>query len=288
MCTTIPRSHGQLVQLKWHKLHRHAGEPAMLRTNLEAGFQAGAVMEADIRLTRDGQWVCLHDELLDEETSGSGSVSDYTAAELSRMFMRSSSGGVSDVPLMFLDELVEVARNWSLSSAEVQLDLKAEASEIDDAILARFADQIGPVRSSFSLSGSDVEALTRLRQAAPGLPVTLSSSGRLGGARDAVVFESRMESVLSLLDGASMVWVNHSVLQAAYRTRFDLVGFARRRGIGVDTGTIDVGAPGWRGALVLALQANVSRITTNTPCEVAEQVARWTGAPRQHRLVAAS
>lgn len=288
MCTTIPRSHGPEVQLKWHRLRRHANEAPMSRENLEAGLEAGAVMEADIHLTRDGHWVCLHDELLDEETTGTGPLAEHSADELRRLSMRTPAGAATGQAPLFLDDLVEYARRWSLSSAELQLDVKAPAEQIDNDVLDRFADQVGPYRASFSLSGADATALSQLRLAVPGLPVTLSSSGRLGGARDAAVFQSRMESLLNQLDGLDLIWVNHRVLQAAYRTRFDLVGFARQRGVAVDAGTIDIGAVGWRAALVLALQAKVDRITSNTPCAVAEQVERWVNGGGSQRVAAAS
>ena len=92
MCTIIPRSHGPSIQLKWHSLRRHASDPAMLRANLEAGLATGAVMEADIHLTRDGQWVCIHDETLYRETTGHGAVREYLADDLRGLTMRSPTG----------------------------------------------------------------------------------------------------------------------------------------------------------------------------------------------------
>jgi hypothetical protein len=55
MCTSLPAPNGSLVRLKWHNLRRRADEPGGLRTNLEAGLKSGAVIEVDIRLTRDGR-----------------------------------------------------------------------------------------------------------------------------------------------------------------------------------------------------------------------------------------
>lgn len=285
MCTTIPRSHSPNVQLKWHNLRRHPREPGALRSNLEAGLAADAVMETDIRLTRDGHWICLHNPTLDEETTGTGPVAEQSADRLRLLQTRTPAGVPSGIAPTFLEDLLETVRAYPASAAELQLDLKVSATEIDDGVLARFSDLVGPVRSRLSVSGTDVGALARIREALPELPITLSPSARLGGARDATVFESRMRAELARLDGPSMIWVNHRVLQAAYRARFDLVGFAHREGVAVDTGTIDVGGSGWRSALVLALQAKVDRITTNSPCDVAAQVARWAeGRPRKAAL----
>ncbi len=286
MCTTIPRSHGPHVQLKWHNLRRHRTEPGALRSNLEVGLATGAVMEADLRVTRDGHWVCLHDAMLDEETTGHGPVIEYDADQLRRLQTRTPAGAISGFAPLFLEDLAELIEERPATSAEVQLDLHVSEQEISDVALGRLARLVAPLQTSFSLSGTDAGALTRVRDTVPELPITLSSSERLGGARDAALFESRMRTELAQLDGLALIWVNHRVLQAAYRARFDLVGFAHQFGVGVDTGTIDFGAAGWRAALVLALQAKVDRITSNTPCEIAAQAERWTEGSQRTALAA--
>ena len=284
MCTTLQRADETAVQLKWHNLRRRPDEPSGIRTNLEAGLESGAVMEVDIRLTRDGRWLCLHDETLDRETSGSGLASEWTAEELSTLRMRTPSGAVTDVSPLFLDELVAAASDAPDASAELQLDVKAPGDAITDDILDQFARAVGPVRDSFSLSGADTEALRRLRSAVPTLAVTVSRSKRLRGSETSAEFGRRLDGVFGELDGVTMVWLNHRVLGAAYDAGFDLVRFAHDRGFGVDTGTIDVDAEGSEAAIELALQAGVDRITTNSPCALStafnQQPApsRWTVA----------
>jgi len=285
MCTSILGRDGRPIQLKWHSLRRYTGDAPIARANLEAGFEGDAVMEVDLRLTRDGHWVALHNDTLDEETSGTGGVAQQDRSDLQSLRMRTPSGRDTGEPLVFLEELVEAAHRWSLSRAELQLDMKVTAEELSDAVLDRFAREVGPLRASFSLSGTDPEALARLRSAVPGIPVTLSCSRQLGGARDQHQFEGRVAAALARLDSASMIWVNHRVLQAAYRTGFDLVGFTHQRGVRVDTGTIDVGAPGWLAGLLLAVQAGVDRITTNSPCDLQEQVTHALKLSRQRAPV---
>jgi hypothetical protein len=103
----------------------------------------------------------------------------------------------------------------------------------------------------------------------PSLGVTASCSKQLWAAKTASEFERHLEAVLSESDGVELIWINHRVLEAAYRTDFDLVGSAHERGVGVDTGTIDAGAEGGEAAIELALSAGVDRITTNSPCALA-------------------
>ena len=58
--------------------------------------------ETDIRMTRDGEFVILHDDSLDRTYDATGSVEEKTAAELRNV--QSKKGGE---PLLFLDELLE-------------------------------------------------------------------------------------------------------------------------------------------------------------------------------------
>ncbi|WP_265458645.1 glycerophosphodiester phosphodiesterase family protein [Enterococcus sp. HY326] len=52
--------------------------------SLPAFRQANApAVETDLKLTKDRQWVLMHDDTLDRMTNGTGAVSDYTLAELS-------------------------------------------------------------------------------------------------------------------------------------------------------------------------------------------------------------
>jgi len=156
MCTSILTAAGRDVQLKWHKLRRHTPDPAMQRVNLHAGLEAAAVMEVDLRLTRDGQFVCLHDEPLDGETTGVGPVSEQTANDLRSLRMRDPAGRATDERLLFFDEIVETTERLAAPGAEVQLDLKEPAEAMNDKLLEPLAGQLARSSGSFSLSGTDV------------------------------------------------------------------------------------------------------------------------------------
>lgn len=246
----------------------------MLRANLIAGLACGAAMEVDLQLAADHRFVCLHDDSLDRETTGSGAILDRTWDELDAMRMRDAAGVPTDERLLFLDEVAASTIRLATEGTEVQLDLKEPAEALDDALLARFAAQIAGHERLFSLSGTDAGALMRMRSVAPGLPVTYSCSDDLKGARSADEFRERFEAVLGLVPEAAMVWVQHRVLTAAYRCGFDLVGFAHERGVAVDTGTIDLDSDVGEEAVELALNAGVDRITTNSPCQMAEFQSR--------------
>ncbi len=64
----------------------------------EKALEAGAEgIEFDVHLTRDGQLVIIHDELLDRTTDGAGLVADHTLEELRRLDASAGFKGVYGV-----------------------------------------------------------------------------------------------------------------------------------------------------------------------------------------------
>ena len=54
--------------------------------SFERAVQLGAgFIETDLHLTRDAQFVAIHDATLERTTNGRGSVRDFTLAELRRL-----------------------------------------------------------------------------------------------------------------------------------------------------------------------------------------------------------
>ncbi len=64
----------------------------------EKALEAGAEgIEFDVHLTKDGQLVIIHDELLDRTTDGKGLVADCTLEELRRLDASAGYKGVYGV-----------------------------------------------------------------------------------------------------------------------------------------------------------------------------------------------
>ena len=79
-------------------------------------------LECDVRLTRDGHLVCIHDRTVDRTSDGTGSVSAKTLAELQRLDFGSRHGGEPQ-PVLTLFELLDLvampggsSRYWSRPS----------------------------------------------------------------------------------------------------------------------------------------------------------------------------
>jgi len=92
-------------------------------------------IELDIRTSRDGVLVAIHDATLERTTNGQGRVADHTAAELRQLRLRRGNGGprvvVTDEHLPTLEEMLRAAKRHGLI---VHLDIKdagyAEVAEV--------------------------------------------------------------------------------------------------------------------------------------------------------------
>jgi len=158
--------------------------PAYLKA-LEEGADG---VECDVRLTRDGHLVCVHDRRLDRTSNGKGRVSRHTLAELDALEFGNWAGRVdTDVPsdpdrtrLLTLDRLLGAVRD---AGREVQVLVETKhptshGGDVERALAAllrrhgleqpRDSDPVAVTVMSFSAL-----AVRRMRELAPGLPTAL-------------------------------------------------------------------------------------------------------------------
>ncbi len=102
----------------------HRGGAGLRPENSRAAFTCAIALgvdqiETDVRLTRDGEPVLIHDGTLERTTSGGGAVAHRSWAELRRIRLRGANG--ETIP--HLDELLSVLR---MTSMGLRLELKAD------------------------------------------------------------------------------------------------------------------------------------------------------------------
>jgi glycerophosphoryl diester phosphodiesterase len=158
-------------------------------------------LECDVRLTRDGHLVCVHDRRVDRTSTGTGLVSEMTLADLRKLNFGSwhsswrpdsaSAENLSDTGLLTLDDLVRLALDWN---RPVKLFIETKhpvryGALVENKLLALLhrygiaspasADMARAVVMSFSAA-----AVWRIRRAAPMLPTVLlgETSRYLGGS----------------------------------------------------------------------------------------------------------
>lgn len=153
-------------------------------------------VECDVRLTRDGHLVCVHDRRVDRTSSGTGLISEMTLAELKQLdwgswhSSPSTAGAEGSAGLLTLDDLVRLVLDWNRpvklfieTKHPVRYGALVESKVL--ALLHRYgiaspasADLSRAVVMSFSAA-----AVWRIRRAAPLLPTVLlgETSRYLGG-----------------------------------------------------------------------------------------------------------
>ncbi len=145
-------------------------------------------VECDVRLTRDGHLVCVHDRRLDRTSNGKGRVSRHTLAELDALEFGNWAGlaDTDDPPdpdrarLLTLDRLLGAVRD---AGREVQVLVETKhptshGGDVERALAAllrrhgleqpRDSDRVAVTVMSFSAL-----AVRRMRELAPGLPTAL-------------------------------------------------------------------------------------------------------------------
>lgn len=175
-----------------------AGFPEHTVAAYDLALQEGADgLECDVRLTRDGHLVCVHDCRIDRTSTGAGRVSQMTLAQLNELdYGTWHTDGLGEDPdvdtgLLTLEALVALVLDWN-RPVKLFIETKHPArygALVESKVLAllqRFgiaapasADRSRAVVMSFSAA-----AVWRIRRAAPLLPTVLLGqfSGRLGAS----------------------------------------------------------------------------------------------------------
>ena len=135
----------------------------------EASYEAGyRGYETDVRMTRDGELVILHDSNLARTTDMSGNVEEMTAAEIRKA---NTKGGHK---VMFLDELID----WLNSKGDVtyvEFELKTNPTELyPEERLREYCDKLyrkvmtgKPEGALYLFTSGDYRGLRYLQQHYP-------------------------------------------------------------------------------------------------------------------------
>lgn len=82
------------------------------------------IMETDVRMSRDGHLVIMHDATVDRTTDGHGRVSNFTLAELKRLRVRENGGGpaaaLTDLRVPTLSEMLSAAKGRIVLNLDIK------------------------------------------------------------------------------------------------------------------------------------------------------------------------
>lgn len=277
-----------MVRLKWHKLRYRADDPPFQRHNLVAALAAGVPCEVDLRFTADHHALCIHDAVLDHETTLAGPVAAALRADIEAGRQRANRGHPLDTSPLFLDEVVAAVRQHSsVGPGLVQLDVKTPVADLHPEALARFGALLGPDAPAFIASGYQWDLIERLTAAAPGLragfdPLALY---RQPQSMPAGQLRALAERTRSEAPDAEIYYLEANLVLAGLDRGVDLVELvaADRPGVLVDAWTVDPTRPRLAALLARLVGAGVGQITTNDPATLAPLVAEAGLPPRSGR-----
>lgn len=162
----------------------HRGSSAALPEHtLDAYLRALAEgadgLECDVRLTRDGHLVCVHDRRLERTSNGRGLVSAHTLDQLDRLDF-GSWRGTGPAPLLTLDRLLRAVRE---PDRPVLLLVETKhpsrfGPDVEHRLVAllrrhRLAEPAAGEPVRVAVMSFSTLALRRIRRLAPALPTVL-------------------------------------------------------------------------------------------------------------------
>ncbi|MBP2321722.1 glycerophosphoryl diester phosphodiesterase [Kibdelosporangium banguiense] len=162
----------------------HRGASADLAEHTLAAYELALAqqadgLECDVRLTKDGQLVCVHDRTVDRTSSGTGIVSTMTVAELDKLRW----GGADEPGVLTLEKLLELVRPGVRLFIETKHPVRygglVEAKLV--ALLARhgLARPKSKEESPVVVMSFSSRAIRRIQRHAPELPTVMLVGSRV-------------------------------------------------------------------------------------------------------------
>src|SRR5262245_44032425 len=116
-------------------LFKHA--PEETHANFSACIDLRVNIELDVRRTRDGQLVCLHDDSVNRTTDGTGKVADLSLRELRQLDAgKKFDPAFAGERVPTLEEVFALLRDHKATALLVAIDLKVPDCEADVVKLA--------------------------------------------------------------------------------------------------------------------------------------------------------
>jgi glycerophosphoryl diester phosphodiesterase len=249
-------------------LRRRKSDAPFLRENLMAALRIGAACEVDLQFTLDGHAVCLHDSMLDRETTGHGRVADTMRGAIERLRQRAPDGAPLQSTPLFLDEVTATVRATGVAApALVQLDVKTRGAALAPEALERLSRLLDGAADAFIASAYEWAAVQHVVAAAPGMHAGFDPLAFYSRSfdLDADGYRAIAARTLTTAPGASVYYLEARLILEALRRGVNLVYEVGATGAQVDAWTIDADLPRLDDVLRSLIRAGVHQITSNDP-----------------------
>jgi len=165
----------------------HRGNRVLFPENTLPAFrqawQEGAdIIETDLHLSRDGEFICIHDGTLDRTTCGEGLVAARTLKELKDLVIVDEKSGPTEYQIPALEELARELPEGTALALELKTDRFLEKEVCER--LARLLDRHGALERVICLSFS-YERVSMVKKTAPEIPIGWITMSRLLPDKDA-------------------------------------------------------------------------------------------------------
>ena len=254
-----------LIRIKWHRLRRTTGDVDFTAQRLREGLAVGASMEVDLRRHAEHGFVCLHDDVLESETSGSGPIANASVSTLRSLRMRGPDGAITGEPLLLLEDLVQIAHEGHPASI-VQFDLKEHQAYLDRATLSSFAELVAPNAGRFLLSGDDWNAVRAIGEQVRGLKLGFDPSDlpEAKGLKSGRSFSDFTRFTLETAPSAAIIYLEYRLVLASLVSGYDMIAGLHAGGKAVDAWTFDVtSSANSQENLKRLIASGVDQISTN-------------------------
>jgi hypothetical protein len=100
------------------------------------------MVEIDIRQTKDGKFILMHDSTLDRTTNGSGNVSDYSLSELQELKLKDNRGVLTGEQIPTLQQVLNLGRG------KIYFDLDISNDKVSFDRIYPVVKQYGMIKQS--------------------------------------------------------------------------------------------------------------------------------------------
>ena len=273
------------------------GSLSALAKCLDSG---AAVIEIDILPLADCSFALLHDQHLEEATSGSGQAPKMKRDQIASLYYR-VDGEVTDEKVGFLEEAVSLLRTHH-KTQRLQLDLKP-FTPLTRGVLRAFLNNLEPVIDRIQVSSVADWAVHSLAQFAPELSLGfdpllyLDLEGdeprpeevppfRVGayGLRDdhplsayqwgsmGEYFAARAGALLTQAPRGCEWFIRADLLHMALEAGFHWIDFIHQQGSKVDAWTIDATHPEQVALAHSLVENGIDELTTDSPAQLAQHL----------------
>lgn len=259
---------GHRTWLKWHRARRLPTDAVFTGARILEGMRLGASVEVDLVIHADHGCAILHNQTLEEETTGSGLVRRTGAAQLRQLQLRGSDGvPIADTVMLLEDMCALLAETPPHAEARLQLDFKETLEAVTPDVVDGFAAAVAPVSRFLIVSGGDIAAVKRLATAAPGLawgydPCYGASLERLKATGDYTRF---VDDALAAAPDATMIYIAIDIILGADARGVDIVAPIHAAGRRLDAWTLRTVNPQTLAQVDRLLALKVDQITTDDP-----------------------